>query len=75
MVHAAKPGFVPEGFKVADEFRDYIIVYEDYEQLMQKLLKLKNDKGLLGELQKKARTASERFEPYQIYKRIEKKTL
>ena len=75
MVHAAKPGFVPEGFKVADEFRDYIIVYEDYEQLMQKLLKLKNDKGSLGELQKKARTASERFEPYQIYKRIEKKTL
>jgi hypothetical protein len=72
MVHAAKPGFVPEGFRVADEFQDYIIVYEDYDQLLEKLLKIKNDKTLLARLQKKASRASEGFEPYQIYKRIEK---
>ena len=72
MVHAAKPGFVPEGFKAAKEFQDYIIVYEDYNMLLEKLLKIKNDRILLARLQKKARKASENFEPYQIYNRIEK---
>jgi hypothetical protein len=73
MVHAAKPGFVPDGFQVADEFRDYITVYEDYDQLLEKLIKFKNDRALFARLQEKARKASEGFEPYQIYKRIEKK--
>lgn len=72
MVHAAKPGFVPEGFKVAKEFQDYVIVYEDYDMLLEKLLKIKNDSTLLARLQEKARKASEYFEPYQVYKRVEK---
>lgn len=73
MVHAAKPGFVPEGFRVADEFQDYIMVYEDYDHLLDKLLKIKNDRALLARLQQKTRRASEGFEPDTIYKRIEKK--
>lgn len=67
MVRGAKPGLLPKSYPLDKEFHASSLLFEDYEDLGQIILKLVNDPSEIDRLKQEAKITSEQFAPAPLY--------